>query len=197
MIVPKAASTPSLATRPGTRSSCRRWSGSRFALPISPSPLQQPRGGPLSVGFVNRETLCGGVRRGEGASRPPGTVGPQRRPLSAAGPRRHQPLFALRRARHGTCQARRFCGAADAVGHLWRQDRSAVLQVRLHQWPRVQPIRLREPEDILQGRSRSFKFCALIFGGEERRFDETECAFFLHDTETIDDPGTLLSAGTR
>ena len=34
----------------------------------------------------------------------------------------------------------------------------------------------------------SFKFCALIFGGEERRFDETECAFFLHDIETIDDP---------
>ena len=34
----------------------------------------------------------------------------------------------------------------------------------------------------------SFKFCALIFGGEERRFDETACAFFLHDTETIKDP---------
>ena len=34
----------------------------------------------------------------------------------------------------------------------------------------------------------SFKFCALIFGGEERKFPETECAFFLHDTETIDDP---------
>ena len=34
----------------------------------------------------------------------------------------------------------------------------------------------------------SFKFCALVFGGEERRFDETECAFFLHDTQTIDDP---------
>ena len=33
-----------------------------------------------------------------------------------------------------------------------------------------------------------FKFCALIFGGAERRFDETECAFFLHDTETISDP---------
>ena len=31
----------------------------------------------------------------------------------------------------------------------------------------------------------SFKFCALIFGGPERRFDETKCAFFLHDTETI------------
>ena len=33
-----------------------------------------------------------------------------------------------------------------------------------------------------------FKFCALIFGGEERRFDETSCAFFLHDTATISDP---------
>ena len=31
----------------------------------------------------------------------------------------------------------------------------------------------------------SFKFCALIFGGEERRFDETKCAFFLHDTKEI------------
>ena len=32
-----------------------------------------------------------------------------------------------------------------------------------------------------------FKFCALVFGGEERRFDQTECAFFLHDPETIAD----------
>ena len=33
----------------------------------------------------------------------------------------------------------------------------------------------------------SFKFCALIFGGAERRFDETACAFFLHDTKDIAD----------
>ena len=33
----------------------------------------------------------------------------------------------------------------------------------------------------------SFKFCALVFGGEGRRFDQTECAFFLHDTATIRD----------
>ena len=33
-----------------------------------------------------------------------------------------------------------------------------------------------------------FKFCALIFGGAERRFQETQCAFFLHDIETISDP---------
>ena len=32
-----------------------------------------------------------------------------------------------------------------------------------------------------------FKFCALIFGGKERQFDRTECAFFLHDTKTIAD----------
>ena len=33
-----------------------------------------------------------------------------------------------------------------------------------------------------------FKFCALVFGGEERRFDETECAFFLDDIDAINDP---------
>ena len=32
-----------------------------------------------------------------------------------------------------------------------------------------------------------FKFCALIVGGEARRFEETRCAFFLHDTGEIDD----------
>ena len=30
-----------------------------------------------------------------------------------------------------------------------------------------------------------FKFCALVFGGAERRFDQTDCAFFLHDTRAI------------
>ena len=39
----------------------------------------------------------------------------------------------------------------------------------------------------------SFKFCALIFGGTERRFQETECAFFLHDTETISDPNRCFA----
>ena len=33
----------------------------------------------------------------------------------------------------------------------------------------------------------SFKFCALIFGGAQRQFDATACAFFLHDTKTIAD----------
>ena len=33
-----------------------------------------------------------------------------------------------------------------------------------------------------------FKFCVLVFGGEERHFDETECAFFLPDPDTIKDP---------
>ena len=34
----------------------------------------------------------------------------------------------------------------------------------------------------------SFKFCVMVLGGEERQFDRTECAFFLHDTETVNDP---------
>ena len=33
----------------------------------------------------------------------------------------------------------------------------------------------------------SLKFCAFVFGGEGRRFNQTECAFFLHDTATIKD----------
>ena len=32
-----------------------------------------------------------------------------------------------------------------------------------------------------------FKFCVLILGGEERQFNRTECAFFLHDMQTIRD----------
>ena len=39
----------------------------------------------------------------------------------------------------------------------------------------------------------SFKFCALIFCGAKRRFQETECAFFLHDTETISDPNRCFA----
>ncbi len=34
----------------------------------------------------------------------------------------------------------------------------------------------------------SFKFCALVYGGEERTFTRTDCAFFLHDLTTIHDP---------
>ena len=34
----------------------------------------------------------------------------------------------------------------------------------------------------------SFKFCAFIFGGAERNFAATDCAYFLHDTEHIHDP---------
>ena len=39
----------------------------------------------------------------------------------------------------------------------------------------------------------SFKFCALVFGGERRQFGETECAFFLHDTRTIKDRDRCFS----
>jgi len=32
------------------------------------------------------------------------------------------------------------------------------------------------------------KFCALVFGGKTRRFDEIDCGFFLQDTEAVLDP---------
>ena len=32
-----------------------------------------------------------------------------------------------------------------------------------------------------------FKFCGLVFGGDGRRFDRTDCAFFLSDTRTLAD----------
>ncbi|MGI8740662.1 MAG: Eco57I restriction-modification methylase domain-containing protein [Gammaproteobacteria bacterium] len=33
-----------------------------------------------------------------------------------------------------------------------------------------------------------FKFCALVFGGSERRFEAARCAFFLHAVGELDDP---------
>ena len=33
-----------------------------------------------------------------------------------------------------------------------------------------------------------FKFCAFVFGGDEQRFRKTPCAFFLHDTASVNDP---------
>ncbi len=33
-----------------------------------------------------------------------------------------------------------------------------------------------------------FKFCALVLGGDDRSFDATQCAFFLHDSATVNDP---------
>ena len=37
------------------------------------------------------------------------------------------------------------------------------------------------------------KFCALTVGGEERRFDRTECAFFLEDTKAVYDEDRCFS----
>ena len=38
-----------------------------------------------------------------------------------------------------------------------------------------------------------FKFCALIFGGSDRVLGESKCAFFLHDTEEINDSDRCFS----
>ncbi|MDP1633127.1 MAG: hypothetical protein Q8L69_00415, partial [Gallionellaceae bacterium] len=38
----------------------------------------------------------------------------------------------------------------------------------------------------------SFKFCTLIFGGEQRRFAATRCAFYLHGIDELDDATRIL-----
>ena len=38
-----------------------------------------------------------------------------------------------------------------------------------------------------------FKFCTLILGGTNRRFDETECGFFLQDPTDTDDPNRCFT----
>jgi hypothetical protein len=39
----------------------------------------------------------------------------------------------------------------------------------------------------------SFKFCCLVFGGLERRFAQTRCAFFLHQLAELDEPTRTLT----
>jgi hypothetical protein len=39
----------------------------------------------------------------------------------------------------------------------------------------------------------SFKFCTLVFGGEQRRFAESRCAFYLHQLAELDDPARTLT----
>ena len=38
----------------------------------------------------------------------------------------------------------------------------------------------------------SFKFCALVFGGLQRSFEQTRCAFYLHQLTELDDPARSL-----
>ena len=94
----------------------------------------------------------------------------------------------------GLIKAGWFGWPAGAVRHLRRQDGRPLLQVRFQQadvWAaclilRTAAIGTGLPPFFPDVDSR-FKFCALIFGGEERLFDQTECAFFLDDTKTIHD----------
>lgn len=38
----------------------------------------------------------------------------------------------------------------------------------------------------------SFKFCTLVFGGDQRTFAQTRCAFYLHHLDELDDPTRSL-----
>ncbi len=42
----------------------------------------------------------------------------------------------------------------------------------------------------------SFKFCTLVFGGPQRQFAQTRCAFYLQQLADLDDPAKLLVLGS-
>jgi hypothetical protein len=43
----------------------------------------------------------------------------------------------------------------------------------------------------------SFKFCTLVFGGSERKFKQTRCAFYLHQLAEVDEPARVLKLGAQ
>ncbi|MDP2819490.1 MAG: hypothetical protein Q8O29_14725 [Polaromonas sp.] len=43
----------------------------------------------------------------------------------------------------------------------------------------------------------SFKFCTLVFGGPARKFNQTRCAFYLHQLEELDDVARVLTLGAE
>ena len=87
----------------------------------------------------------GRLRCRQGAGRQLGSYGPRVRPLSLAGTRRHQPVFAVRGAGHEPDQAGWLRRSVDAVGHIRRQDRCPIFQVCVHYRTRRWRVRLREP----------------------------------------------------
>ena len=89
-------------------------------LALAPTAAARTRRHPTTA--QPRGAASGRFRRGEGAGGQARPTRPGVRGLPAAWRRRHQPLLALRRARHGPRQAGRVRGAAHAVRHLRRQD---------------------------------------------------------------------------
>lgn len=43
----------------------------------------------------------------------------------------------------------------------------------------------------------SFKFCVLVLGGSQRTFSDTECAFFLHGVDELEDPDRAFSLSSE
>ena len=83
-----------------------------------------------------------------------------------------------------------FVGLLTPSGIYADKTAADFFKIRLHHWTRSGLFDFenrRRKIFFFPTWTPRFKFCALIFGGEERIFPETECAFFLHDTETISD----------
>ena len=109
--------------------------------------------------------------------------------LPAARRRRHQPLLALRRACHGRSLSRTALWGCSRSPASTPTSTAAKFFQFVSTNGRVGCLFDFENKKIFfKDVHASQKFCVLVLGGEERKFDETECAFFLHDTATVKDP---------
>ena len=135
------------------------------------------------------------LRRGQGPGRQHGPAGPRLRPLSPARWWRRQPLLAVRReGRWGSAKPDGFVGLLTPSG-IYADKTAANFFKSVSTSGRVaglfdfenRRLGTDQPPYFPDVDSR-FKFCALVFGGEDRRFEQTRCGFFLPDTRTIDNP---------
>ena len=186
--VRKAALTRSLAIRRGIGSSCKKSSGLQLAtheLALAPTAaarrkgIQQLRkqGASLAAEFdaakAQAESLSQMVRSGGDY------------PLLSGGDINLYSLFVERSM--NLIKPDGFVGLLTPSGIYADKTAARFFQSvsTSGRWAACSILRTRKV--FFKDVHSSFKFCALIFGGEERRFDQTECAFFLHDTKTIAD----------
>ena len=136
------------------------------------------------------------VRRRQGARRHARQAGARLRALPLARRRRHQPLLAVRRARHEPHQTQDGLVGLLTPSGIYADKTAARFFKTVSTKGRVSGLFDFENRRLgtnlppffpdVDGR---FKFVALIFGGEQRQFEQTDCSFFLPDTATIaDDP---------
>ena len=144
----------------------------------------------------SRPTIGRGIRPSQRTIREDGATGSELGPISYAQLGRHQPLLLVRRESHVTGQTRRDDRITHAFWHLRLTRQPAVFFKSISTSGRIAGLfDFVNRKIFFKEIHASFKFCAIIFGGEKRKFHETQCAFFLHSTETLSDTDRCFPMG--